>query len=814
MKAITYCIVLLLFNVWMAQAQQIPSLPTVPTLPTAPSLPGAGSLPQPAPRGSSVKNKPAENEYPNVIPTGKEKPDKEPWVVYSDRDNNTTYVQPGGVSKMKTMGFMESFYVINEHDGFLQLVKYDPSIIGGKIFPRRIGDVKKASYYGWAEKSKFLLGKRAFVDSLTLYSQKYLSVLKSPQSMLQCAELFHNDSIKVLSNPNQGAKVRGYLAFHQYIYVYKCSADKRFYLIGINAQFTPDGVGLDILGWVSTLVVQEWGSRLYFSPQDSSGKNASFYTMENARVRDKMDYPVGLVWEDTWSAERVAPWCAQLPVKGKVQQNQNAYIKTELPITLYDKSKRNAFGVDGNTITYVDFKNILNHAKVYNVVFVIEGNSRMGSFFPYLSNILQSTQSSFNQIYPGARVSYGVVTYTNMEVQNCKTNQRVTDALPLTTNYDEIAAYLRSMLSRSSFCNTRDNGVSAMYPGLLQATRLLKKHEDENNIIVLIGSVGNENEDASALIAQISSVNARLLSFQARNINFISANNFVLQSQNIIIESAKNLSYTKRKKLVSAQDIKEQLILRGGGAVKNMFFLNYPTESMVQGGVMFPEKGKNMAVRFLQVGLDSLIKQISVDNNHIISKLSGEILNVNFQNESFNPLIRKDFEQAGLSDINNDGTCFKSDHFIYTKSVATPIENKTYKLVLSTDEYNALLRDMQILGGTNYNLEKRASRRNLYKQYVDKAKEAQVNSRKKMAVDNMRIADALSMIIGYPVQNNLLQLYSVRDLNDHQKLPKDIFVAIIKYIQSATENMIDHAEKNKFQSNGVNYYVLSAPELP
>jgi hypothetical protein len=221
-----------------------------------------------------------------------------------------------------------------------------------------------------------------------------------------------------------------------------------------------------------------------------------------------------------------------------------------------------------------------------------------------------------------------------------------------------------------------------------------------------------------------------------------------------------------------------------------------------------------MAVRFLQVGLDSLIKQISVDNNHIISKLSGEILNVNFQNESFNPLIRKDFEQAGLSDINNDGTCFKSDHFIYTKSVATPIGNKTYKLVLSTDEYNALLRDMQILGGTNYNLEKRASRRNLYKQYVDKAKEAQVNSRKKMAVDNMRIADALSMIIGYPVQNNLLQLYSVRDLNDHQKLPKDICVAIIKYIQSATENMIDHAEKNKFQSNGVNYYVLSAPELP
>ena len=780
---------------------------------TVPNIPDASSLPQPPPRGSSVKKKPAQSEYPNVISESKEKSDKEPWVVYSDRDNNTTYVQPGGVSKLKTMSFMESFYVINENNGFLQLVKYDPSLIGGKIFPRRIGDVKKASYYGWAEKSKFVLFNRSFVDSVTLYPKKYLTILKSPQGILQCAELFHNDSVKVLTSPNQAAKVKGYLGLHQYVYVYKYSPDKRFCLLGRNAQFTSGSANADVLGWVSTLLVQDWGSRLYFSPQDSAGVDVPFYTMENARVKDKIDRPVGLTWEDTWVAERSAPWCAQLPVKGKIQQNQNTYIKTEMPVTLYDKSKRNAYGVDGNMITYTDFKDIVNDAKIYNVVFVIEGNNRMSNFFPYLSNVLQSTQNSFNEIYPGAHVSYGIVTYTNREVQNCKTNQKVVDELPLTTKYDEIVTYLRSLSSRLSLCNTQDNGASAMYLGLLRAAKLLKRHEDENNIIVLIGSVGNENENASEVIDEISSVNARLLCFQARNINFITANNFVLQSQNILIQSAKNLSETKRKKLVSPQDIREQSVLRGG-VTKNMFFLNYPTESMVQGGLIFPEKGKNMAVRFLQAGLDSLIRQTSVDNNHILSKLSSEILNVNFLNESFNPLIKQDFEQANLNELSNDGTCFKSDNFIYTKSVATPIENKTYKLVLNTDEYNALLQEMQILGGTNYNLEKRSSRRILHKQYVSKTKEAQANSRKKLAVAHMRLADALSMIIGYPVQNPLLQLYTVDDLDDRQKLKKDDFVTIIKYIQQVAQNMIDDAEKNKFQSNGVDYYVLSAPELP
>ncbi len=818
MRAVSYITILLFWFGWsFAQnVPQLPQLPGVPDMPQVPTVPDV-SMPQRPPRGVSVQRRPAQNEYPNVIVEGKGQRSVEPWIVYSDRSDNVTYSQPGGIVKLNKIGMMERCYVINARDGFLELVKYDPSILGGKLFPRprRISDRTKAVYYGWVDKSKLLLTNNAYVDSSTLVPQRYLTVLKSPQSIRECAKWLHKDSIKVWVSPSVMSGIRGYLGFQQYVYVYKYSPDRQFCLVGKSAQFITDGVNGAIFGWVSAALLQEWGSKLYFDLKDRLGKDVSFYTTEDERVKNKIDHLIGPAWEDVQSQGKIAPWCVQLPVRGKMQQDGHTFIKTELPITLYDKSKRSVFGIDGNTITYADYNQIANAAKAYNIVFAIEGNKRMAGVFPYLSNIFQTIQNSFNNLLPGARVSYGIVAYTNMEVASCKIRQRVTDVLPLTTKPESITEYLLSMTSRPLSCDTRDNGASAMYAGLSGAASLLAGHRGENNIIVLIGCVGNASEDASELVSRIGGVNAKLLSFQARNIYFSSANDFVLQSQNLILQSAGQVAYAKRKKLVSLQDIKENQVFKEVNTLKNVFFLDYPNQSMVQGGLMFPEKGKNMAVRFLQSGIDTLLKQTVSDNNHITSSLYNKLMSVGVQGEPFNPLVIEDLEQQGFDrSSNHDGDCFKNDGFIYTKSVATTIEDKVYKLVLSSDEYNELLQNMQSINGHSYDLRKHATRRHIYKDLVDKIKEAQSHSRQKLAIDNMRIADALGLIIGCPVKNKVLQLYSVGDLRNEKKLDANKLAYLVKYLQTITQNMIDHADQNKFLSGDMGYYIFSSEELP
>jgi hypothetical protein len=42
----------------------------------------------------------------------KSKLNKETWIVFSDRDNNDTYQNPGGKVRLKQMSFMEPFFVI------------------------------------------------------------------------------------------------------------------------------------------------------------------------------------------------------------------------------------------------------------------------------------------------------------------------------------------------------------------------------------------------------------------------------------------------------------------------------------------------------------------------------------------------------------------------------------------------------------------------------------------------------------------------------------------------------------------------------
>lgn len=802
-----------------------------PKLPSA-ELPKVESIPQPPPRGSSVKKQWMSNKYTNVILENRKKKSKALWVVYADASDHTTYSDLKGMNKLKNTTLMESFYVIKEEGDFVKLVKYNPAILGSKFFPRRIKDIKQASYYGWIEKSKLLLSNRSYVDSATLYPKKYLTTLRSPQSIISCAAYLKKDSIKVFAKPASNAKINRWVGLYQYVYVYKYSADNQFCLVGRSAEYTPDNAAQEVLGWISTSMLQPWGERLYFSPQDKLWKNTSFYSFEminepqiklqkdtlkfvgnakttHEKIKAKIDNPTGLVWES--ELPQASVWYTQLPVKYLIKQQQASFIRTEVPFSLYDKSKRSAFGVDGNKITYNDFKNLINNAKAYNIVFVVDGNKRMASFIPYLGNILQNLQRNFDATYPNSIVNYGGVLYTG---QGCLMGSKSADILPLTTKYDKVANFLTSAISKTSSCDIKNTDVAAMYLGLNKATYLFKGHEEENNIIILIGSVGNANEDVSQVIGQIGETNARILCFQARNVDLITANDFVLQSQNILLASAKLMSLNKRKKLVSVDDLTEPSSFRSLTGLKNSFFLNYPSKSMVQGGIIFAERGKDLSASSLQMGIDSLLSQVFKDNTRITSELDSIFMRVNYRNEPFNPFVVDEFEALGFGAIGNQPECFNKDSFIYTRSLATDTLNKTYQLVLNADEYTSILNKMKRLSGQGLKLEKASSRRKLFKKYINEIREANVRPIKRSAATHMKLADALSLITGYPVRNQLLLEPVVRDLKRKKKMNKESFMAIVKHLQFVTKNIVDNEDKNKFDSNGANYYVLSSQEMP
>ena len=66
-------------------------------------------------------------------PDKREKKVNTPWFVFSDRNNNYTYKKPDGSVQEKTLDFLEEFYVVEERDGWLRIVKVKAPLESGKF---------------------------------------------------------------------------------------------------------------------------------------------------------------------------------------------------------------------------------------------------------------------------------------------------------------------------------------------------------------------------------------------------------------------------------------------------------------------------------------------------------------------------------------------------------------------------------------------------------------------------------------------------------------------------------------------------------
>src|ERR1700754_1235672 len=96
-----------------------------------------------------------------------------PWVVFSDRDDNFTTTTPGGSLFMKKLDFMEPFFVGEEKNGYLRLIKYSAGLLTG----RKINDKKSATSYGWISRWKLLLWNRSYANQKTGYPEKSIAII-------------------------------------------------------------------------------------------------------------------------------------------------------------------------------------------------------------------------------------------------------------------------------------------------------------------------------------------------------------------------------------------------------------------------------------------------------------------------------------------------------------------------------------------------------------------------------------------------------------------------------------------------------------
>jgi len=201
------------------------------------------------------------------------------WIVYSDRDNNNTYETPNCKTIKKTISFLDKFYILEETDNYLHLVKDIKMNYAGILS-------KKAEDYGWIKKDKLLLWTHCLVDEKN--QNKIGIILKTSESAISDFK----DNNKLFQNSPKNNSINfDFTKFFDICYIYKITKDS------VLLSYTPfilpnkNRTNITIKGWVSKKQIVILNSRIFIEPNwDINATKERAFKGINAVVLSSNDF--------------------------------------------------------------------------------------------------------------------------------------------------------------------------------------------------------------------------------------------------------------------------------------------------------------------------------------------------------------------------------------------------------------------------------------------------------------------------------------------------------------------------------------------
>ena len=536
---------------------------------------------------------------------------EETWIVFSDRDNNDTYQNPGGKIVLKQMAFMDAFFVIREKGEFVQLVKYDSKLIEENPRARIIRNRKQADYYGWVRKSNLLLTKQSSLDMATGFKNKAVSMIVDSLAISQLPLIFDSDSIltykdDVMTIPNCKIPV------HEILYILKTSIDGRKYLVSKKTQLNPIEAATEALGWISTSIAKEIGQRLYVDsksiPQDDEPVFLDRKCHDTLAIDAFESREINLYTKND-------PPFRFAPVRSYQADARHVRFNTALPAPLIDKSRAHVLNLNGNKIMYPDFLNLEKNLRKLNIIFVFEFRERVLLEFQNLISIVQNLQSSINTEDDPYQYKFGTVLSYREDTRPVSHQLK---AYGLTDSYFELLDFLTAeMDSVPTYQPITDRQA---WLGVRRAVTMMEEYPDETHLMIVIGESGFESEKSDSLLVQrIANVNGRIIGYQIFNETLSNYdNNFVLQIENMIDNYARFDMPLRRERLVFTNQYKPEVHYRE--SVRNVYALDQQ-KAMTQGWILFPAKSAEMQHDILSLSIDTIFAEIKKDNDDVIDCL-------------------------------------------------------------------------------------------------------------------------------------------------------------------------------------------------
>jgi len=552
--------------------------------------------PEPSQYGQ-VDNSPVVNGYPKK---------SVPWIVISDRSRNTAYLDKSDEKSYKEVKFLEPLMVLKHRDGMVKVAEYVPDALMKKVSSKSI------KTYGWIPESDLLLWNNSLKSEKTGFPVR-VAVVPNHSEVIRSAERYYkNDSIMVFNSPSliEAANVK--IPNGQMVYVYKQAENNKRFLVGKKPSIDIDSISTNLYGWVNANVISAWGERSavklkndtkvtettlgihegYPGASDSESRTAILLTDTNKRTPLENIYPVSLPLNEAPTPDS----------------------KTKYFTNILDYSKNYVFNVLGEEIYFDRYREITERDKNINIVFALDVSGPNAPYAPIVKSLLQDLQLRFEKPSYFNGVKYGVVLYKN---NPCGENVLVSN---LSSDYSKITKFIDE---RTNEMNCASNsGYQPVGEALSAAGNLLSNVPDETNVVITVGTSANQSGNMYSVISSLTQAQARLIMFQTSARSSDTYNDFVLMAENVVTNTAKNIAELKKQKIINQSDVltKNNFNLVEGD--EGFFSLDYPKQSMSQGFVIFPKKGDVATPGYLKKSVDSLIAQVTLDNQTIDKSLN------------------------------------------------------------------------------------------------------------------------------------------------------------------------------------------------
>ncbi|MGK6343790.1 type VI secretion system protein TssR domain-containing protein [Chryseobacterium sp. DT-3] len=552
--------------------------------------------PEPSQYGQ-VDNSPVVNGYPKK---------SVPWIVISDRSRNTAYLDKSDEKSYKEVKFLEPLMVLKHRDGMVKVAEYVPDALMKKVSSKSI------KTYGWIPESDLLLWNNSLKSEKTGFPVR-VAVVPNHSEVIRSAERYYkNDSIMVFNSPSliEAANVK--IPNGQMVYVYKQAENNKRFLVGKKPSVDIDSISTSLYGWVNANVISAWGERSavklkndtqvteselgihegYPGAADSESRTAILLTDTNKRTPLENIYPVNLALNEAPTPDS----------------------KTKYFTNILDYSKNYVFNVLGEEIYFDRYREITERDKNINIVFALDVSAPNAPYAPIVKSLLQDLQLRFEKPSYFNGVKYGVVLYKN---NPCGENVMTSN---LSTDYSKITKFIDEKTNEMNCAS--NSGYQPVGEALSAAGNLLSNVPDETNIVVTVGTSADQSGNMYNVISSLTQAQARVIMFQTSARSSDTYNDFVLMSENVVTNTAKNIAELKKQKIINQSDVltKNNFNLVEGDA--GFFSLDYPKQSMSQGFVIFPKKGDVATPGYLKKSVDSLIAQVTLDNETIDKSLN------------------------------------------------------------------------------------------------------------------------------------------------------------------------------------------------